>query len=1026
MCDKTEVLSHLLQKGFPRKYTFWYMHGEKHIQSNVEEAQAREDPIRQYPMQDMLNDVFGVFDDHGIEDSDTSNQPNGDHTGGTKDASKEELEKIKELLRDGNQELYDGCTKYSKLSFIVRLYHIKVLCGATDKTFSLIIELLNDAFPHAKLPTSFYEAKKMIKRLGLSYDKIHACPKNCMLFWGSPEAEKMDKCEKCNTSRWKSNENDGGANNMMDDTKKKKTKPAKVLRYFPLIPRLLRLYMCSKTAEQLKWHATGVNPDGLLRHPRDSKAWKEFDLLYPDFASEPRNLRIALATDGFNPFGTLSSNNSIWPVMLYIYNYPPWCCMKQTSLIMSMIIPGPKMPGNNIDVYLQPLVAELQKLWIGVDAYDSSTDEMFQMRASLFCTISDFPGLDNLSGWNTHTLLACPSCNFNTESKRLKFGRKNCFMGHRRYLSPDHKYRYNKHSFDGSTELRPAPIPPSGSDMLRQIEVSQKRVEDEGTSEIGPQQWKKKSIFWDLPYWEHNLIRHCLDMMHIEKNVCDNILFTVLDDKRRTKDNFQARKDLQEMGIREKLHPYPNSSKFPPSCFKMKNLEKDIFLKVLKNVIFPDNYSSNISRCIDIKKRKISGLKSHDSHILMEHLLPIALRRTLPKEVTSILIELCNYFREVSSKVLDVKYLEKLQQRIALTLCHMEMIFPPSFFTIMVHLVIHLGEQAMIAGPVQYRWMYPIERTLGHLKSYVRNKATPEGCIAEGYLMEECLTFCSRYLDDGDIETRFNRPRRNNDDHELNASSESTILLNLFPTSGRPIGAIKVARKDDPTILTEIEWLAKGPNNIARRFNGYNIHGFKFRTERKEQGLSTQNSGVVMSAITKRFSSGREPIERSIDVMYYGKLVDIIELDYYGKLRVVLFKCIWVDTTPNKGVKIDEFGITSVNFSRMIHTGAHETDEPFILAADARMVYYVDDPIDQDWCCVCHVKPRDIYDMGDVNLMDLEEPLMEDIPFCEQHLENIEELQLVRDDVNEQEQNEPNYDEDHNSCSDGDVGRMLD
>jgi len=117
--------------------------------------------------------------------------------------------------------------------------------------------------------------------------------------------------------------------------------------------------MSSKTAKQMKWHALEGNPDNLLRHPRDSKAWKEFDLRYPNFASDPRNVRLALATDGFNPFGMLSANNSIWPVMLYTYNTAPWDCMKQSSLIMSMIIPGPKMPGNKIDVYLQPLVAEL-------------------------------------------------------------------------------------------------------------------------------------------------------------------------------------------------------------------------------------------------------------------------------------------------------------------------------------------------------------------------------------------------------------------------------------------------------------------------------------------------------------------------------------------------------------------------------------------------------------------------------------------------------------------------------------------
>ncbi|KAH0765870.1 hypothetical protein KY285_001741, partial [Solanum tuberosum] len=183
-----------------------------------------------------------------------------------------------------------------------------------------------------------------------------------------------------------------------------------------------------------------------------------------------------------------------------------------------------------------------------------------------------------------------------------------------------------------------------------------------------------------------------------------------------------------------------------------------------------NNYTSNISRCVDLKKCKISNLKSHDSHILMEHLLPIACRRVLPKEVTSVLIELCNYFREISSKVLDVKHVENLQQRIWLNHANMEAIFPPSFFTIMFHLVIHIGEEAILAGPVQGHWMYPVERGMGHFKSYVHNNSAAE---------------------DVNIETRFNRPRRNDDDNEINASSESTILSRLFPASEKPIGAIK-------------------------------------------------------------------------------------------------------------------------------------------------------------------------------------------------------------------------------------------
>lgn len=142
-----------------------------------------------------------------------------------------------------------------------------------------------------------------------------------------------------------------------------------------------------------------------------------------------------------------------------------------------------QLPGKKIDVYLKPLVAELKNLWNNVDANDSSANETFQMRVALFCTVSDFYGLDNFSGWSSHTFFSCPSCKFDTKSKRLKFRKKNCFMD-----------RYNKQSFDGSMEFRHSPFPMTNSNILRQIEDNLKRPHGKGTSETGPQQWNKKSI----------------------------------------------------------------------------------------------------------------------------------------------------------------------------------------------------------------------------------------------------------------------------------------------------------------------------------------------------------------------------------------------------------------------------------------------------------------------------------------------------------------------------------------------------
>lgn len=263
--------------------------------------------------------------------------------------------------------------------------------------------------------------------------------------------------------------------------------------------------------------------------------------------------------------------------------------------------------------------------------------------------------------------------------------------------------------------------------------------------------------------------------MHIEKNVCDNIYGTLLRLEGKSKDNLQARLDLHEMNIRLGLHPKKKANNkyyLPPATYTMSKNEKQQFCKVLHDIKVPDGYSGNISRCVNVGQAKISGLKSHDYRILIQQLLPVALRGVLPDNVTSVLFELCGYFRELSAKVLYIDVLRKLDEQIKMTLCRMEMIFPPRFFTVMVHLVAHLATEAEIGGPVCYRSMYFVERYvyitntiefviqyiflnfffsfpclcryLSVLKSYVRNKAHPEGCIAEAYLADECMTFCSK------------------------------------------------------------------------------------------------------------------------------------------------------------------------------------------------------------------------------------------------------------------------------------------
>ena len=125
--------------------------------------------------------------------------------------------------------------------------------------------------------------------------------------------------------------------------------------------------MSPETANHMKWHDKGRVNDGLLRHLADSEAWKSFDSKYIEFSSEPHNVRLGLAIDGFTLYGNMSTTHSTWPVILIPYNLPPWMCMKKSYFMLSLLIPGPTSPRNDIDVYLQPLVEELKELWdVGV------------------------------------------------------------------------------------------------------------------------------------------------------------------------------------------------------------------------------------------------------------------------------------------------------------------------------------------------------------------------------------------------------------------------------------------------------------------------------------------------------------------------------------------------------------------------------------------------------------------------------------------------------------------------------------
>jgi len=450
-----------------------------------------------------------------------------------------------------------------------------------------------------------------------------------------------------------------------------------------------------------------------------------------------------------------------------------------------------------IDVYLQPLIDELKHLWeVGVQTYDSFTKQNFCMRASLLWTINDFPAYGMLSGWSTHGVMSCPICMERSKAFFLKKGQKASFFDcHRQFLPRNHPFRTDSESFrKDHVENSPIPIRLTSDDLWERV-FNFPRIVDTGKRNkldgFGRQHnWTKRSIFWDLPYWNTNMIQHNLDVMHIEKNFFDNIFNTVMDVKGKTKDNVKARRDLSIHCDRPdlELKDHGNGKVVKPkAAYTLTKEQRKLVCEWVNNLRLPDGYGSNLSKCVDMKEYKLSRMKSHDCHVFLERLIPIAFRDLLPDSVWNVLTEISLFFRDICSTMVRVDQMQRLEENIIVTLCKLEKIFPPGFFDSMEHLPIHLAYEARVGGPVQYRWMYPFERFLHHLKKKVKNKARVEGSICESYLIEETSTFCSYYFE-SHVQSKLNKVDRNDDGGDVDCPDG---CLSIFTHPGRPSGKEK-------------------------------------------------------------------------------------------------------------------------------------------------------------------------------------------------------------------------------------------
>jgi hypothetical protein len=197
---------------------------------------------------------------------------------------------------------------------------IKSKFGFSNKCYNELLNIISEMFPpNHKMQKGTYQCRKLLSGSGMDYQKIDVCLDSCMLFWKDHEND--SNFLKCGKSRYVEVKNN-------DAEKVTSTIAQTQLDYMLLAPRVKRLFLSRNTTRHMRWHKERKQEDThVMTHPSDSDVWKALNDFDPEFASEARNIRIGLATDGFTPFNMNVAPYSYLPVFVIPYNLPPQLCI---------------------------------------------------------------------------------------------------------------------------------------------------------------------------------------------------------------------------------------------------------------------------------------------------------------------------------------------------------------------------------------------------------------------------------------------------------------------------------------------------------------------------------------------------------------------------------------------------------------------------------------------------------------------------------------------------------------------------
>ncbi|KAJ8646970.1 hypothetical protein MRB53_008718 [Persea americana] len=402
---------------------------------------------------------------------------------------------------------------------------------------------------------------------------------------------------------------------------------------------------------------------------------------------------------------------------------------------------------------------------------------------------------------------------------------------------------------------------------------------------------------------DHNMSHECFESLL-------KAIKSMLPDGEKLPDNYYfCKKMVKKLGLGyQKIDASPNDCKTKDNdkaLLDMKDICKRPGLELYETP--NDGYASNIARCVT--SGKLQGMNSHDCHVFMERLMPLAFRDLLDKPIWDALTDLSRFFRDICSKTLNEKDMSILEKNII----EITYYFPDEVLTKANRVPRHDD-----GGNVELNGRLSVFGLPGH--AYGKGKCIflyeQELHAAHTYILFNCEEI-DDFVRSYDDELKANQSSITDKDIQLNRDQNFA----LWP---------KDKALNDVSIPSNVQVLTMGPDRDQVCRNGYKVNGYDFHTKTYASGKRTTNTRVCIQG----------DCYNELGHAFYGELEEIIELSYKGTYggQINLFKCHWFDS--EKGIRVDRHGITDIDVHRSTYVNA-----PFVLPTQTLQVYYTPSPI---------------------------------------------------------------------------------